>query len=411
MAMKSLSDAFVGDEEAVRRFRRGVALQKRLLHANILPILDDDLEASPPFYVMPLAEGTLEEAARKGLSEKQVDDIFTAILAGVAHAHEKGVLHRDLKPANVMMTNGLIPRISDFGLGRSVTSASTNRATSTNAGAGSFLYTAPEQWRDLRSADERADIYSLGKVLHEMVTGDTPWIYPDSQIPAKYEYFIDKCTATRPEERYQSIADVRSAFEQVRAGVQRPEAPREVLDQLADDWKELPEGEDVGALRAIDELFERQRDSSAFYRDAVPRIPDAILKEYMSALPGDFRRTITKYDEYVSGGLDFAYCDVVADLYSRIYADATDLRLKRLLLSRLIDIGGSHNRFHVGQVVAALLVGIDSTAEVMMAVDVIKAQSTYAAFFWDYVKDLRLAEPIERALRGGIARPFGEAET
>src|SRR5687767_7939026 len=71
VAIKSLSDAFVGDDLSLRRFKRGVLLQKRLLHANILPILDYYLEESPPFYVMPLASGTLEDAIRDGLTEDQ----------------------------------------------------------------------------------------------------------------------------------------------------------------------------------------------------------------------------------------------------------------------------------------------------------------------------------------------------
>src|SRR5207244_234810 len=96
--------------------------------------------------------------------------------------------------------------------------------TRTMAGAGSFPYIAPEQMFDLHGADERADIYAIGKILQHMVTGRLP-IGPITGITGKYRYFIAKCTEHGREDRYQSMADVVSAFEQVTRGVAQPEAP------------------------------------------------------------------------------------------------------------------------------------------------------------------------------------------
>lgn len=396
-AKRSLSSAYVGDQDVLTRFRRGVRLQAELDHPNVLGVLSSDVEVIPPWYVMPLGQ-PLDELVSGGTDEATVDRIFGGILSGVAYAHDRDVLHRDLKPANVIVIDGE-PKISDFGLGRSLTGTST--ATTTAMGIGTFLYTSPEQMKDLHAADRRSDVYSLGKVLHHLVTGEPPYIYQDSRITPKYEYFIDRSTRTSPDDRYQNVHEMIAAWEQVLAGIERPEAPRDALTRLVREYDEIPLGEDPRPkLQELHSLFVEHRNNADFYQYALPALPQYMRDAYMSMLSGDFAWTLRTFDAHVSGGLPFDYCDRVADLYSAIYRGTSDVGLKRVLLGRLWEMGAMHNRWYVGQVVAGLLSGAQNPTDVAVAEEVIAGAPHRKEFFVGFTHDVALNNRLRRALEG-----------
>ena len=257
----------------------------------------------------------------------------------------------------------------------------------------------------LREADERADIYALGKLLQHMVTGRVPVITADRLIPRKYQYFISKCTASDRDHRYQSMQQVVSAFEQVTRGVEEPEAPSETADRLVAEWLELPAGKDLPKVQEFHEFLERHGDDAVLFRQVVPELRSDFLGQYAAELPDEFKRMLEMYDEHVSVPLAFSYWDdVVADFYKRMYAAVEDLDVRKLILARLIAMGASHNRYHVGDVVASILSGINETAEVMMAVDVLRSDPEHAAWFKQNSKlrQGRLATAIDDMLYGEL---------
>lgn len=401
-AVKKLADAFVDDEDAVGRFRREVRLQRSLDHPNILPIVGANLEVSPPWFAMPIAERTLLDEIAGGLSEDDEERIFREVLAAISYAHDQGVVHRDIKPENVMISHNGEVQVSDFGLGKNLVSDSF-ALTKTQIGLGSFPYVAPEQMISLRDADGRADIYALGKLLQHMVTGRVPVITGDSRVPRKYQYFISKCTAQDPEHRYQSMQQVVNAFEQVVRGNEQPEAPQETAERLLAEWLELPEGDDLSKVQEFHEFLERHADDVTLFRRVVPALRDDFMNQYMAELPGEFKRMLSMYDANVSGALPFSYCDDVADFYKRVYSAIDDLELRKIILSRLIHMGATHNRFHVRNVVAAILSGINETAEVMMVVDVLRSDPENASWFKDGpLREARLVPTIDDVLYGEL---------
>ncbi len=216
-ALKQLQREYVRNNEIRRRFAREVRLQKAMNHPNILPIIEEYLSGDLPWFVMPLAERTLADEIESGLewNHERVLALFHDILDGVAYAHSRGVVHRDLKPWNVLLTHDGVPQISDFGLGKHLQSDTTG-LTQTNYGAGTYPYAAPEQWEAFREADERADIYALGKILQAMFTRDlSPAIAAsaDPATPVRYRNFITKCTAHQPADRYPTVPELRAALE------------------------------------------------------------------------------------------------------------------------------------------------------------------------------------------------------
>ena len=165
--------AVVGGE----RFLAEIETTANLTHPNILPLFDSGEADSFLYYVMPFVEG---ESLRDRLDrEKQlgVDDavrLAREVAEALHHAHEHGVVHRDVKPANILLQDGR-PLVSDFGIALAVSQAGGGRLTETGLSMGTPHYMSPEQASGDRDVDPRTDVYSLGCVLFEMLTGEPPY--------------------------------------------------------------------------------------------------------------------------------------------------------------------------------------------------------------------------------------------
>jgi serine/threonine-protein kinase len=153
--------------------------QARLRHPNIVAVTDVVAVHESPALVMELIDGPpLDELLRmQKLTLDQADGIARGLLAAVAHAHERGVVHRDLKPANVLLEivgQRAIPKVTDFGLAKLLDGPSVagRAATRTGSTMGTPQYMSPEQIKDAKNVDQRTDVFALGAILYELVTGD-----------------------------------------------------------------------------------------------------------------------------------------------------------------------------------------------------------------------------------------------
>ncbi|MBW2257360.1 MAG: serine/threonine protein kinase, partial [Deltaproteobacteria bacterium] len=160
-----------------RLMREGQA-QSRLRHPNVVTVTDlVDVDGAPGLIMEHVDGPSLSELLRerKRLALPEVDRFAEGIIRGVDAAHRAGLVHRDLKPANVLLApgdEGYVPKVADFGLARlAETGGSDPRLTRSDTPMGTPSYMAPEQIRDASSADVRSDIFSLGAVLYELVTG------------------------------------------------------------------------------------------------------------------------------------------------------------------------------------------------------------------------------------------------
>ncbi|MDW7675357.1 MAG: Stk1 family PASTA domain-containing Ser/Thr kinase, partial [Bacillota bacterium] len=181
VTIKVLRDEFADDEEFVRRFRHEAQAVASLSHPNIVNIFDVGYNEGNHYLVMEFVEGqNLKEIIklRGALKVEEAIDIAKQICDGLEHAHDNKIIHRDIKPHNILITkNGKI-KVADFGLARAVT---TSTVTHTKSVLGSVHYFSPEQAKG-EVTDEKSDIYSLGVVLYEMLTGQVPFGGGDSPI-------------------------------------------------------------------------------------------------------------------------------------------------------------------------------------------------------------------------------------
>jgi eukaryotic-like serine/threonine-protein kinase len=165
------------------RFLNEIELTANLQHPHILPLFDSGTADTLLYYVMPYVQG---ETLRTRLSREQQLPIAEALrIAGdvadaLEYAHKHGVVHRDIKPENVLMHEGR-PLVADFGIALAVQQAGGQRMTQTGMSLGTPQYMAPEQAMGDKSVDHRADIYALGAVTYEMLTGEPPFTGPNSQ--------------------------------------------------------------------------------------------------------------------------------------------------------------------------------------------------------------------------------------
>jgi serine/threonine-protein kinase len=229
VAVKCLPSNLTSETRFVERFRAEAVNLGKLSHPNIATLHSFFREGEQFFMVMEYVAGeTLEAALRRvgAFAVEQALPVFLQTLDGVGHAHEKGIVHRDIKPANIMLAPGGIVKVMDFGIAHAVGS---RRMTEAGRLIGTFEYMSPEQVRS-EPSDQRADIYALGILLFEMLSGRVPFSSPSEyelmrahvelpppplrefapHAPEFIEQAILKALAKQREDRFQSVEEFRS---------------------------------------------------------------------------------------------------------------------------------------------------------------------------------------------------------
>ena len=219
VALKTLEPN--GDVAVVtERFRREVLLTSEINHPNVIDILDEGEDGGVYFIVMEMMPLSLRDALSAGsLPISRAMDVCRQAALGLKAAHERDIIHRDVTPNNILLDSSGAVKVADFGLARAedLRSIAEYLRTVTVAGnpIGTPLYRSPEQWRS-QHADVRSDIYSLGVVLHEMLTGKEQFLIVDGtpvkqirpNVPTGLERIVGKCTEREPSDRYQTMDEL-----------------------------------------------------------------------------------------------------------------------------------------------------------------------------------------------------------
>lgn len=182
VAMKVLNPE-LGAVLGAERFLSEIQVTANLQHPHLLPLFDSGEADGLLFYVMPYIEGESLRARLRREKQLPIDEalrITTSIASALDYAHRHGVIHRDLKPENILLHDGQ-PLVADFGIALAVSVAGGERITQTGISLGTPHYMSPEQATGDRPIDQRSDVYSLGAVLYEMLSGDPPHTASTSQ--------------------------------------------------------------------------------------------------------------------------------------------------------------------------------------------------------------------------------------
>jgi serine/threonine-protein kinase len=286
VAIKVLREQYASDQEFVRRFYQEAESAARLSHPNIVNTYDVGREGDTYYIVMELVDGPslAEMIASDGkLPEPVAIDYAAQICNGLAYAHRQGLLHRDIKPANILITKDDVVKLSDFGIARAM-SQQTMAMTRPGLIMGSVYYLSPEQAQGLE-LHEASDLYSVGVVLYQLLTGTLPYT-GDSPVTVALKHVSDPVPAIDPEEsgvspaiaaivnrllqkqpdrRFQSASEVASALREARerpavaayaigddsptqrlSVPQPPPRPSRLPDRRAVAEEELPRSRSIG---------------------------------------------------------------------------------------------------------------------------------------------------------------------
>lgn len=252
-------DLKLAREVAIKRIRGAIspALQERfqretraltgLSHPNVVTVFDAGEDTYGNYLVMELVSGkTLAQRLREGpLDPSQAVEHFCAMCRGMSHAHKRGVVHRDLKPSNVMLNEDGVARILDFGL---VRLEGSGELSMTGVGMGTLDYASPEQKQDGGAADERSDVFSLGMVFYEMLTGRRPAPLQVHKVKQPWRDVIAKATEPDPHERHASMDELLAETESARAAVSHEAVISQAMG--SDDDLRCPECRLVNTLEA-----------------------------------------------------------------------------------------------------------------------------------------------------------------
>ena len=234
VAIKALHAHLTRDESRLQRFRSEAIALGRLHHPNIATLFALHEQNGAYYMVMEFVQGeTLEDLVKRtgALPLKAALELFCDGLRGFEHAHARGVIHRDIKPSNLMLSRDGTIKITDFGIARM---AGSGRMTQTGKLIGTLEYMSPEQVRGLEQ-DARSDIYSLGILLFELVTGRIPFSSTSdfdlmraqledaappartfvADLPPALDEILQKSLAKDPNARFQSVGEMRGALEEV----------------------------------------------------------------------------------------------------------------------------------------------------------------------------------------------------
>ena len=227
VAVKVLRGDLSNDDKFIRRFEREALSVSKLSHPNIVEVYDVGEENEQHYIVMEYIDGkTLKQLLykRKTLTTEEVIDIMTQLTDAIAHAHESYIIHRDIKPQNIMILDDGSIKVTDFGIAIAMNAT---QLTQTNSVMGSVHYIPPEQANG-KSATVKSDIYSIGIMMYELLTGSVPFKGDNAveiaikhmkeklpsirkQNPAIYqsvENIVLKATAKNPRNRYENARDM-----------------------------------------------------------------------------------------------------------------------------------------------------------------------------------------------------------
>lgn len=233
VALKIMASHLVADASFGERFLREARIVAQLSHQNIVPVYDVGQYQDYHYMAMEyLPGGDLKAKLKKGVTLSEGINIIKAIASGLDYAHRKNFIHRDIKPENILFREEGSPVISDFGIARNTESET--RMTMTGTVIGSPHYMSPEQ-AEAAPLDGRTDLYSLGIILYELLTGAVPFSgesaisigikHITAQLPplppemAEFQEFIDTALAKDREDRFQTGAEFRQALEEIAFGL------------------------------------------------------------------------------------------------------------------------------------------------------------------------------------------------
>ena len=237
VAVKLLPPRLAKDPEFVTRFEKEATALAALNHPNIIQIIDRGVAGEHYYFVMEYVEGrSLREAMSAGLTPERGLKLPVGGARAMVCAHDKGIIHRDLKPENILLDGRGHVKVADFGLAGIRAPDSRLQLTATSVAMGTLNYMAPEQRRDAKNVDGRADLFSLGVILYEALTGELPlgrFKLPSAKAPGldpRVDGVVERLLEQDPDARYAQAGELCAALESMTSTSSAPGIAQSEVD-------------------------------------------------------------------------------------------------------------------------------------------------------------------------------------
>lgn len=386
------------DQKILLRFKREIEILKQVNHPNIIEIIDFCLE-NPEYYVMPLADETLEEAVIK-LSSKEKWDISIQIAEGLNHAHlfpiSGPIIHRDLKPSNVLIfykneTQRAV--ISDFGGAKRISSIG---QTKTGENIGTWGYMAPELINNAKEADEISDIYSYGMILYKIFTNEDPYGPIDiARVPPDIQYIILKCTKPNREERYGCMDEVLNELK---------DNSEEYINQIEIITSIIIEEEKSSSPQNRELLLKRMIENSknsSLYLQIFPLINQNLLLTLMIEYTSEFRIIIFRYIKFLSKNSDYNYFKRIVLTLFYIYKNSNDTEVKEKIIDFLLWMGYGPNTYAAIDACIEIIKNLTTDDKIMINIisNIFRNNQDIKNFYKDRLLEENIPEMIKKTLQ------------
>lgn len=384
------------DESELRRFDREVRIMATISHKNVMPIWEANLLHSPPYFVMPLAAHKISDEVRQGLDINQALAIFMDVCNGIQAIHNSNATHRDIKPDNIIrMFDGTVV-VSDMGLAK-FENRDTTVLTRSHMFLGTQLYCAPEQMTlgGSRDADARTDVYQLGKVLYNLITGYPPSVLDYSIFPPALGYIIECATRQHPNQRYQSVAVLMDAVSNYIRSLQPNYSPINLYEMALEEAVfNLNNGhytsDNIANILDVLMHFTNDKDD---YIQKVEKIPSELLGVMSSALPAKLFPAIVIYKDAIEeliSNYGFSYAENVAYRMKSIFINSIDNQLKILAMQVALIASVSLNRYAAMEIFDSMLLSITDVQDANLTAYMLRDNMRYYSVVADRLERKKL---------------------
>ena len=394
---------------SMRRFEREVKIHTQLRHNNIVPIIDFNLDDNGEnlYYTMPLAKCNFSTFLAKYREDnlRPMDDdtaafYFRQLLDAMEYAHhEEGVIHRDLKPQNILVYDVDTLKISDFGLGKFIYRDVTT-LTQTRTALGNDVYAAPEQWEDrnARNVDERADIFSLGKIFYEMLTNRLPLtINRDLISNSKFRYLIKKATRNNIERRYSTIQEIRRDFDLLNGSNEYSfKNPSQEFTKNLDIYNEA---NDVSALDNLLDILIANCDDYMLYTKNYMALDKNLLQKLYNRSSEKFYEAVDNYLRHIEGEHAFNFTDKITLFLINVYEVNPDNEdFFEIIFERILTLGYDHHRFFIARKFGTYLTKIRRLNFQLIMKDILEKNPRASRWIKGYSDINQMADIIRNTL-------------
>lgn len=363
VAIKYFRDSI--DDSLKERFRREVRLMQSMEGSPmVVTVIDANLDFDPPFFVMPIyRKGDLSAVSNELSNDYEAQrSLLNTMCDAVDSLHVKGHLHRDIKPANFLRDNDNNIVISDLGF--ALDPNSSTRQTLSKEGWGTEGYTPPEfrQPNGFKGATFSADIFMLGKAFYQVLTGRDPLFVDPTAIEKPIYYVIEKCCRIKEQDRYQSIAELKSAlkiaFDHLTGTLDSTSKARAIFEKIQMRLQKLEyQSDEVNEFINLS-LALSNKEFLTIIREAKPQFFSSIAQEvFAEQLPAFLKA----YDDALhSESMNYSYAETVADNMRSVFNTSQDEdgRLKALKIA--VYWANSMNRYDAMGTCSTIVTSIKS---------------------------------------------------